>query len=157
WAAGYDYAALGKSNDLVLMMAYGYRTANSSTPGSTAPQDWVDKSMAYAASQIPASKLLVGIAWYGYDWNTTTGPPARALRYSDVLDIYRQVGVPVKYSDRDETAYFSYSQNGQAHEVWFEDVRSMKAKLTLVDKYGLAGAGGWRLGQEDPGIWELFR
>ncbi|MBI2865232.1 MAG: hypothetical protein HYX94_11785 [Chloroflexi bacterium] len=156
WAAGYDYAALGQSNDLILVMAYGFRTAGSE-PGSTAPMDWVDRSMGYAVSQIAANKLLVGTAWYGYDWNKSAGPPARALRYSDVLDIYRQVGVPVSYSDRDQSAYFAYVQSGQTHEVWFEDVRSFRAKLTFVDKYGLAGAGGWRLGQEDPGVWELFR
>ncbi|MDO8672345.1 MAG: glycosyl hydrolase family 18 protein [Dehalococcoidia bacterium] len=157
WAAGYDYAALGQSNDLILVMAYGYRTASNPEPGSTAPMDWVDRSMAYAASQIPANKLLVGIAWYGYDYNKTAGPPATSVRYSDIVEIFRQTGALMKYSERDQTAYFTYVLGGQSHEVWFEDVRSFKAKLALVDKYGLAGAGGWRLGHEDPGIWELFK
>ncbi|MEW9667952.1 hypothetical protein [Ammoniphilus sp. 3BR4] len=29
-------------------------------------------------------------------------------------------------------------------------------KIALVEKYGLKGWGGWRLGQEDPRIWDLL-
>lgn len=157
WAGAYDYAALGRVNDLVVLMAYGYRTSASATPGSTAPMDWVKRTVAYAVSQVPARKLVLGLAFYGYDWNTTAGPPAKALRYSDVLALLRARGLTPSYDATAQSQTFVYWDNGQRHEVWYEDRRSVAAKAALVGQYGLAGAAGWRLGQEDPGVWEVFR
>src|SRR5665647_3447511 len=70
WGGPYDYAALGKHADLILLMTYDY-SWSSGPAGSIAPQEWVDKVAAYAASQMPAEKVLIGLAFYGYDWNVT--------------------------------------------------------------------------------------
>ena len=70
---------LGEQADLVTIMAYEYR-GSWSGPGSVAPIGWVDSVMAFAASQIPPEKLLLGLAVYGFDWNTTSGG-AQALSY----------------------------------------------------------------------------
>ena len=156
FAGPYDYAALAPHNDLILLMAYGYRSASSDTPGPTAPFRWVEGSVTFAASQIPAEKLILGVAWYGYDWNLTSGPPAQALRYNQVMDIVRETRATVQYDEKEETPFFRYSKNGQQHEVWFEDQRSTEARLELVNKYNLAGAGGWRIGHEDQRVWQSF-
>jgi spore germination protein len=44
----------------------------------------------------------------------------------------------------------------QQHVVWLEDARSVAARLAIVGKYGAAGIGTWRLGQEDPATWPAF-
>jgi spore germination protein YaaH len=41
--------------------------------------------------------------------------------------------------------------------VWYEDTRSVRAKLALVSEYGLGGAFFWRLGGEDSNIWPTVR
>ena len=41
--------------------------------------------------------------------------------------------------------YFRYWQYGVQHEVWFEDVRSIKAKFDLIKEYELSGVGYWQL------------
>lgn len=156
FAGPYDYAGLAPHNDLILIMTYGYRSASSSTPGPTAPMKWVEGSVAFAVSQIPAEKVILGVAWYGYDWNTTSGPPAKALRYNQVMDIIRETKAAVQYSNEEETPFFRYTKDGQNHEVWFEDQRSVDARLELVNKYNLAGAGGWRMGHEDSRVWQSF-
>ncbi|MBI4301275.1 MAG: hypothetical protein HY664_01555 [Chloroflexi bacterium] len=156
WAGVYDYSALAPSNDLIVLMAYGYRTASSSVPGSTAPILWVEKSVAYAASQIPADKLILGVPWWGYDWNLTIGPPATSLRYAQSIALAQQHGAAIAYDEASQGATFSYNSGGQNHQVWFENRRSLDAKLDLVFKYGLAGAAGWRLGHEDPEAWASF-
>ncbi|MFH1486741.1 MAG: glycosyl hydrolase family 18 protein [Chloroflexota bacterium] len=155
WAGAYDFKGLAEHNDLLVLMAYGYRTAGSTVPGSTAPIDWVDKCLDYATSQIPPEKLMLGVAWYGYDWNKTTGPPAVALRYSQVMEIAQRTGAAVEYSE-DGSPFLRYRSNGHDHEVWFEDRRSVEAKLALVPKYGVAGVAGWRMGHEDPGAWRAM-
>jgi len=155
WAGAYDYAGLAPHNDLLLLMSYGYRTSNSSVPGPVAPINWVERTVEYAVSQIPASKLLLGVPWYGYDWNKTSGPPARAIRYPEAMDLAQRYGSPILY-DSSQSPYFTYTSAGQEHEVWFEDRRSLEYKLDLVNKYGLVGTGGWRMGHEDPGVWDCF-
>ncbi|MFH1140718.1 MAG: glycosyl hydrolase family 18 protein, partial [Chloroflexota bacterium] len=155
WAGAYDYKALGEQNDFLILMAYGYVSASNATPGSTAPIGWVENSLAYAVSEIPASKVLLGVAWYGYDWNRTTGPPAVARRYSQVSEAAQRNGATIQYTE-DGSPFVKYSENGQSHEVWFENRRSVEAKLSLVGKYGVAGAAGWRMGHEDPGVWQAM-
>ncbi|MDP2728146.1 MAG: glycosyl hydrolase family 18 protein, partial [Dehalococcoidia bacterium] len=157
WAGAFDYAGLAPHNDLVLLMAYSYRTSNSTVPGSTAPLDWVEATVAYAASQIPAQKLLLGVPWYGYDWNTTTGPPAHALRYPQTMELAARFAANPQYDEASQSAFLNYIQDGQNHQVWYEDQRSLMAKLELVKKYNLAGVGGWRLGHEDPGVWDPWK
>ncbi len=157
WAGAFDYASLAASNDLILLMAYGYRTANSTVPGPTAPMSWVNSTVAYVVSQMPARKLLLGVAWYGYDWNLTAGPPARAMLFSDTMSAASRFGATPEYDEPSQTAVLKYTQNGQQHQVWYEDRRSVDAKMKLVEKYGLAGVGGWRLGQEDPAVWDLWK
>ena len=43
-----------------------------------------------------------------------------------------------------EAAWFNYTDTtGQRHVVWFEDARSVRARLALVEEYGLAGISIW--------------
>ncbi len=107
WAGAYDYAALARHADLVLIMSYAY-TWSTSAPGSTAPLEWVDRVTAYAASQIPREKLLVGVAFYGYDWNVTMGGPARALLYPQAVALSRQYGAPIALDPETRSATFEY-------------------------------------------------
>ena len=41
--------------------------------------------------------------------------------------------------------HFNYWDGSTEHEVWFEDVRSMKAKFDLINEYELSGAGYWQI------------
>jgi spore germination protein YaaH len=156
WSGAYDYAAIAGAADFYLVMAYGYRSSSSSIPGSTAPIAWVDASMAYAASVIAPERLILGVAFYGYDWNITQGPPARALRHSDTRQLLAATGARPTLDPQTMSATFRYELDGEEHEVWFEDARSVAAKLRLGGRHRLAGVGAWRLGQEDPATWDSW-
>jgi len=156
WAGAYDYGAIAGAADLYLVMAYGFRTSVSDVPGSTAPVSWVDATIAYAASQLPADRLLLGVPFYGYDWNVTRGPPARALRFSDVRALLDATGAIPRFDMEIGSSTFKYTSAGEAHEVWYEDDRSLGAKIGLMTKYGLRGVGAWRLGHEDPSLWATW-
>lgn len=156
WAGAYDYGAIAGAADLYVVMAYGFRTSASESPGSTAPLTWMDASMAYAVSQLPADRLLLGVPFYGYDWNVTRGPPARAVRFSEARALVDATGAIPRFDPDIGSATFEYTSAGEAHEVWYEDERSLGAKLGLVLKYGLGGVGAWRLGHEDPAAWTTW-
>lgn len=157
WAGAHDYAALAPYSDLFIIMAYGFRTASSTVPGSSAPRSWVESSIAYAASRITPKKLLLGLPFYGYDWDITAGPPARVVRYPEASALASKYGASIHYDAVQGSAHFTYSSSeGHDHEVWFEDRSTIQARMSIVDRYGLAGVAGWRLGHEDPAVWQLF-
>ncbi len=108
WAGPYDYAALGRHADLILLMTYDY-SWSSGPPGSIAPQDWVDRVAAYAVSQMPPKKVLLGLAFYGYDWNRTLGGRARALLYSQAAALAGQYGTRIATDGATRSGTFSYT------------------------------------------------
>ncbi len=156
WSGSYDYHAIAEVADYYLVMAYGFTTSGSKIPGSTAPLDWVQRSVAYALTEIAPEKLILGIPFYGYDWNVTNGPPARALRYDHVAELIAKTGAVPALDPETGSRTFRYDSDGETHEVWYEDAESLAVKLRLVSQYRLAGVGGWRLGQEDPALWPVW-
>ncbi|HEY7061190.1 MAG TPA: glycosyl hydrolase family 18 protein [Chloroflexota bacterium] len=106
WAGAYDYAALGHYADLITLMAYDYHGAWGG-PGPVAPADWVDQVLAFATSQLPAEKVLLGIAFYGYDWNTTSGG-TRSLSYSQAARLADRYQVPIALDAATQSATFRF-------------------------------------------------
>lgn len=155
WSGAYDYRAIANAADLYFVMAYGYRVA-SSAPGPTAPIDWVTASLEYAVSEIPRERLILGMPFYGYDWNITRGSRARALRFDQVQELLESTGAVPEFDRQSMTPTFRYVSDGDVHEVWYENAESLAAKIELVSKYRIAGVGAWRLGQEDPQLWGVW-
>ncbi len=157
WAGAYDYAALAPALDLAVVMAYDFHWSSGPTPGPVAPVPWQRGVLAFAAAQFGADKTLLGLPFYGLDWNTTTGPPARSVRMADGPALLRKPGATGGYSTADEANWVRWTEDGEAHEAWYEDERSLAAKLALVADLGLAGFATWRLGHEDEGAWAAIR
>ena len=106
WAGAYDYAALGQHADLITIMAYEFHGAWGE-PGPVAPLDGVERTVAFAVSQIPSEKVLLGLAFYGFDWNTTSGG-ARYLGYPEAAALSERYGVPIGIDPSSQSATFRY-------------------------------------------------
>ena len=63
---------------------------------------------------------------------------------------------PVWLSDKGQY-FYSYLSEGKTYKVWAENRDSIKTKLSILDKYRLAGVAGWRKGHETPDIWDTIR
>jgi spore germination protein len=107
WAGAFDYAALGEHADLITIMAYEY-SGTWSGPGSVAPYNSVDGVLAFATAQIPPEKVLLGLAFYGFDWNTTSGG-ARALGYARAAALAERYGALILLDPETQSATFRYS------------------------------------------------
>ena len=59
-ATAYDYAALGREVDFMVITAYDQHHQGSS-PGPIAGADWVEEVVQYAVSQVSPEKLVLGI------------------------------------------------------------------------------------------------
>ena len=110
WAGPFDYAEIGRHADLVVTMAYEFHWSGGE-PGSLAPQWWVEQAVDFAASQIPKEKLLLGIAFYGYDWHATDyeSGRARALTYPQAIALAERYGVTPRRDAPSRSTTFSYT------------------------------------------------
>ena len=155
---GIDYKALGEAANEVFVMAYewGYTYG---PPMAVAPLNMVRRVLDYALTEIPANKIILGMPNYGYDWplpyerGTTK---AKTMGNIEAVQLAIGYGVPIQFDETAQSPYFRYWQYGIQHEVWFEDPRSVQAKLNLVKEYGLKGAGYWQLMQLFRASWLLM-
>lgn len=150
----FDYAGLAPNLDFAVIMAYDQHYAGGPA-GPVADVAWVNDVLTYAKSLIPPNKLLLGIPFYGYNWNISGGGSARAMSYTDIVSTVFAFGAQIQMSQAAQSPTFLYSAGNGLHQVWFENSDSLKAKLFLIDVHHLGGWAGWRLGQEDPNFWSL--
>ncbi len=149
FSGAFDYAGLAPNVDLAVIMAYDQHYSGGPA-GPIADVAWVNDVINYATASFPPSKLLLGLPFYGYNWSMGGGN-GRPMGYGDIISTVFANGAQVQMDPASQSPYFTYS----GRIVWFENSSSLKAKVNLVDLHGLAGWGGWRLGQEDPSFWTL--
>ncbi len=155
---GHDYAALGAVSDAVLLMTYewGYTYG---PPMAVAPLPNVRRVVEYALSRIPPEKIFLGFPNYGYDWPlpyTRGTTRARSISNPEAVRLAVQNGAEIFFDEAARTPYFNYTADGTAHEVWFEDPRSAKAKYDLVTEYALRGVGFWNFMRPFPAGFALL-
>ena len=99
----------------------------------------------YAVTEIPPEKILMGMPNYGYDWTLPymRGTAAQSIGLAQAADLAVRTGSEIQYDELAQTPYFNYTENGTRHVVWFDNPRSIAAKLELINEYGLAGASWW--------------
>ena len=152
----HDYAAMGAAADYLLVMTYewGYTYG---PPMAVAPLPNVRAVLDYAVTEIPREKLLMGIPTYGYDWPLPFRQgvtAARSLSNPEAVALARQYNIAILYDETAQSPYFYYTDSsGTEHAVWFEDARSLSAKLRLLGEYPLHGAGFWNLMRPFPQGW----
>lgn len=153
-AAAYDYGALGVLADYVQIMTYDQHT-ETMAPGPIAGLSWVDSVAAYAVTQIPRAKILLGVAGYGYEWPSRD--PWGVIYARDAVALAAEHGADIAWDDDAQEAYFRYWDSaGIAHTVWFENSYAIQRKVDLARRYQLGGIALWRLGQEDDRLWSVL-
>jgi len=159
WHGAHDYKAHGEIVDFVIIMTYEWGWSGG-PPYAVAPADLVEDVLRYAVSVIPSRKILMGMPLYGYDWMLPFMPGgkwAKRLSPQDAVKLAAQVGAQIEYNEQTQAPTFKYyDSNSIRHEVWFEDARSVRARLLLVSKYDLRGVSYWLLGLEFPQNWLIL-
>ena len=107
----------------------------------------------YAVTEIPTEKIDLGIPNYGYDWTlpfVQGTSKARTIGNVEAVEIAIENNAQIQFDQTAMSPFFRYEKDGEQHEVWFEDVRSIREKFHLIEEYGLRGMGYWQ-------IMKLFR
>ena len=153
----YDREEQGIVADYVIIMGYDEHYAGSKEAGSVASIDFVEKGISQTVAEVPASKVINAIPFYTRIWETSDeGVSSQAVGMEMADEYVRAHNIPVEWNDETCQNYGEYTQDGVLYQVWLEDDSSIEVKLSIMDKYQLAGVASWRLGFEKPEIWDVI-
>ncbi|MFM6841789.1 MAG: glycosyl hydrolase family 18 protein [Candidatus Planktophila sp.] len=177
----YAWAAIAPYIDRLRIMTYDYSVAK---VGPLGPITWTERTLQYAVSVMPASKVFIGIAGYGRDWVTSVsgvcpanvasvikgGAKAATFVMRDAQTLAASYGVAPVFNEQYGEMTFSYQKvyNGLTagglstsctaqRTAWYQDSKAFTLRAALVDKYRLGGIAEWTLGMEEPLALEGIR
>ena len=167
WSSTFDMPALNAVVDNFIIMGYDYYYSGSAQAGPEAPlynfqttyNYTLSKSITYYLNLgATKSKLLLGLPWYGREWETvgatapssTTGGFTSSRTYSYVRNnpsIYSATAK--KWEANSFNSYYSFLSGGANRQCFIDDAYSMRRKFDMVNQRGLGGIGIWALGYDD--------
>jgi len=170
----YAWAQIAPFIDRLRIMTYDYSTTR---PGPIGPLAWTEKTVKYATSIMPASKVYLGLPGYGKDWVTkvegvcpanlakiiTPSAKAGTFLMRDAASIAATYGAVPTYNETFAEVTFSYKRDytGQtssglsttctaSRTAWHQNAQGFSLRAQLVAKYQLGGVAQWVIGQEEP-------
>ena len=166
----FSWAEIGPLIDRLRIMAYDFSTT---APGPIGPLPWSEDAVKYAVTQMPASKVFLGIPGYGRDWITkvegvcpkdfassvVVGAKA-AVVMREALTLASSNNATPTYNSTHAESTFTYKKTyvdptnsasfcTASRTVWYPDERSYTARTNLVGKYRLGGIAVWTFGMEN--------
>lgn len=164
--------------DYIIVMAYDFNQSYSTQAGPVAPlfnkdNSWQESIHSYLsnfAKQVPTHKILLGIPFYGYEWQTVTREPqAFTLPKTGATASYKRVKELIARKTElqleehwDEAAlepYLTYVEDDSFFTIYYENPESLKYKLDYVNQLNLGGIAIWSLGYEGNSreFWDVIR
>jgi len=177
----YAWAAIASSIDKLRIMTYDYSVAK---VGPLGPITWAERTVQYAISIMPASKVFVGVPGYGRDWVTAVagvcpanvansvkvGAKAATFVMRDAASLAATYGATPVYNEQFGEVTFTYQKfyNGTtagglatsctaSRTAWYQDNRSWALRAALVNTYRIGGITAWTFGMEEPLAMEAIR
>ncbi|XP_059841190.1 di-N-acetylchitobiase-like [Hypanus sabinus] len=161
----YDFLAISKACDILFVASYDVPNdlRDGCVARSNAPYHRVLSGMLdYIKLGIDSRKLVMGVAWYGYDYTCkhflgvgeceletiSQGVPcsyteARQIPYKDIMQLLLRSLTGRFWDDDRKAPYFVYLVGNTYHEVWYDDPESISMKVSIMMKLNLRGIGVW--------------
>lgn len=161
---GYDFTAIGRLADFVILMAHDYDTKHLRSEeipqfkGETplAPINNIYYALKYVLDGgvgVPKDKLILQISFSASQWqfkdNTVLNTEPYVPEYIKIITRMKDTNTTQKafnYSELYEAPYLTYESEGTKNIIWYEDERSVAAKAKLAKMFGIKGLSFWRLG-----------
>lgn len=176
WSSTFDIPALNPIVTNFIIMGYDYYYAGSTSAGPESPlynfqptyNYTVAKSITYYLKQgVTASKLLLGLPYYGREWETVsaTAPSSTTGNFTSSRTYSYVKNNPTTYSAANKkwestcyNPFYVYLSGGMNRQCWIDDVYSMGRKYDLVNQRRIGGIGIWALGYDNGynDLWQLI-
>ena len=159
WSLCYDRTVLGNVADYLVFMAYDQYGTSSTKAGTTAGYNWIENNLKkfIETYEVSSEKIILGIPLYTRIW-TETADGTVSSKVVNMKDVESNIpeGVDKVWDDKLKQYYVEYKSKSTTKKMWIEDLESIKAKMSLVSKYNLAGVSAWEKDRELKEIWKLI-
>ena len=171
----YDRQEQAVFADYLIVMAYDEHYAGSKESGSVASIGFVSKGADdILAEGVPAEQVILGMPFYTRVWSEKMKdgngddvesasedyvPYELSSEAVGMLSAQRLMevnGAEKTWLDDMGQYYTEYVNQDVTYKIWFEDIRSIEEKLKVMKAHDFAGASFWKLGLEDPAVWNTI-
>lgn len=153
----YDRREQGVVADYVIIMGYDEHYKGSKEAGSVASIDFVERGIANTVEQVPAEKVINAIPFYTRIWETRgTTVDSQAVGMEIARQYIENHSIATVWDETTCQNYGEYQSGDSYFQVWLEDEESIQVKLNIMSKYGLAGVAEWKLGFDEPDVWNVI-
>jgi len=168
--AGADDATMrrmAQSSDGIILMNYDEHE-ETSDPGPIASEPWFEANLQRVLKLVPKEKIICGVGNYGFDWAQPLPEKGKkaSTKVVDVTDLSVQeawqeaddAGADVHLEGDELNPHFAYDDEDAhlLHQVWFLDGVTVLNELRFGRQMGLRTFALWRLGEEDPSLWQVW-
>ncbi len=153
WSLCYDRNKIGKTTDYLVYLAYDEQGVT--TSHSICSYSLVENNLTKFMGQegVAHDKLIIALPFYTRLWKENGKTTSVVV---NMVDISIPAGVKKTWDDGTKQNYIEWRNNSIKYKEWIEDKDSISAKLDLVNKYHLGGAGFWEKDRETEDVWEII-
>ncbi len=157
YTSHYNRKEQGVVADYVIIMGYDEHYNGSETAGSVASINFVEKGIADTVAEVPANKVINAIPFYTRIWETNgTTVSSQAVGMELAQQYISDHGIDISWDEVTCQNYGEYQSGSSYYQLWLEDADSIRVKLNIMSKYGIAGVAEWKLGFETASIWDVI-
>ena len=150
----YDGRRLAEFNDYIVPMVYDEHY-QSGEPGPVASEPWFEEQLNHVLKVLPPEKTVIALGGYGYDW-VIGEEGGTEVSHGDVMAAAHSSQGAIEYDANVKNPVLRYTLDGKRHETWFLDGVTGMNELLDARIWGVRGVALWRLGGEDPTLWQVL-
>src|SRR5437764_7359342 len=150
-----DVYALADNVDRFIAMLVD-ETSDTDPPGPLASRSWFEGWVHVLLEGSETKQWIIAIGSYGYDW-TIGGKKAELISFSEAMSRANDAEIKsVEVSGPSYSPFFYFQDEDKEHAVWFVDAVTFLNQLRQVRDQKAGGFALYRLGSEDPAIWDAL-
>jgi cellulose synthase/poly-beta-1,6-N-acetylglucosamine synthase-like glycosyltransferase/peptidoglycan/xylan/chitin deacetylase (PgdA/CDA1 family)/spore germination protein YaaH len=150
----FNYSELARNVDYLILMAYDEHWSTGA-PGPIASLPWFAKVLHQRQRDVPAQKTIVAIGNYAYDW--AEGHHAEERSFEEAVLTAKESEGNIHLDPVSLNPTFDYADDeDHIHHVWLLDAVTAFNQLVVARSVQPRGVALWRLGSEDPALWQVF-
>lgn len=159
WSMCYNRNVIGDVADYIVFMAYDQYGSTSAKEGTTAGFNWVETNLKkfIDREEIESKKIILGIPLYTRLWIEKDGKVTSKIVNMKAVNDVLPKDVTKNWNDELKQNYVEYTKDGATYKMWIEDEESIRAKVSLVSQYNLAGTAAWAKDRENKEIWTVIK
>lgn len=152
----YNLKEQSKFVDYVIVMAYDEHYAGTEA-GSVASLPFVKEAVEDTVQLVGKEHVIAGIPFYTRIWTTTDGnTTSRAVGMQAAIDQLNSDGQVALWNDDCGQYVASYTVGSSTRQIWFEEEKSIEAKMQVIQQENTAGVACWKLGLEKSTVWSVI-